>query len=198
MATDPSPYTPRLLTALDALVDAFERRGVRYALIGGLAVSIRAEPRTTRDIDFLLTVPQLALPGLVADLAGRGFALDESAVVTEFVRHHITAFDYEGVRVDWLKPVLPAYQHVLDRAGVAEEFGRPVWVATAEGLIVLKLLAARPQDLVDIDALLAANRGQLDLAWVEQEWLTLFPTDDARWQRFRQAVAENYDRPGPV
>jgi hypothetical protein len=197
MATDPPPFTPRLLTALGALVDAFERRGVHYALIGGLAVSVRAEPRTTRDIDVLLAVPQLALPGLVADLAGRGFTLDESAVVAEFVRHHMTAFDYQGIRVDWLKPVLPAYQHILDRAGVEEEFGRPVRVATAEGLILLKLLAARSRDLTDIEALLATNQGQLDLAWVEQEWLTLFPADDPRWQRFRQAVAEYYNRPAP-
>jgi hypothetical protein len=197
MATDPPLFAPRLLDALDALVDAFERRGIRYALIGGLAVSVRAEPRTTRDIDFLLAVPQLALPGLVAELAGRGFGIDEPAVVAEFVRHHMTAFDYHGVRIDWLKPVLPAYQHVLDRAGVEEEFGRPVRVATAEGLILLKLLASRSRDVTDIEALLATNQGRLDLAWVEQEWLTLFEADDARWVRFRQAVAEHYDRPAP-
>jgi hypothetical protein len=199
MATDRSPFEPRVLVALDALVDAFERRGIRYALIGGLAVSVRAEPRMTRDIDFLLTIPQLVLPGLVEELAGRGFELDESAVVAEFVRHHMAAFDYQGVGVDWLKPVLPAYQHVLDRAGVEKEFGRPVRVATAEGLILLKLPASRPRDLMDIEALLTINQGQLDLAWVEQEWLTLFPADDPRWQRFRQLVAEVYKpHPGPA
>jgi hypothetical protein len=39
-----------------------------------------------------------------------------------------------------------------------------------------------------------ANRGRLDLDWVEREWLTLFPTDDPRWARYRAAVAEYYDR----
>jgi hypothetical protein len=51
--------------------------------------------------------------------------------------------------------------------------------------------------VADIEALLAANQGRLDLAWVEQEWSTLFSPDDPRWQRFRQAVAEYYDCPGP-
>ena len=76
--------------------------------------------------------------------------------------------------------------------------GRPVRVATAEGLILLKLLASRSRDVTDIEALLATNQGRLDLAWVEQEWLTLFEADDPRWVRFRQAVAEHYDSPGPA
>jgi hypothetical protein len=42
--------------------------------------------------------------------------------------------------------------------------------------------------------LLASNRGQLDLAWIEREWCTLFDTDDPRWQRFREAVGEYYER----
>jgi hypothetical protein len=67
-------------------------------------------------------------------------------------------------------------------------------VASAEGLIALKLLAGRTQDLADIDNLLAANRGQLDLDWVEREWLTVSTTDDPRWQRFRQSIAEYYER----
>jgi hypothetical protein len=194
MATDPTLYGPQLLTGLTELVAAFDRHGVRYALIGGLAVSLRSRPRSTRDIDLLLAIPQISLPGLLADLTAHGFTLDESAVITGFVRHHITAFQYHGVRVDWLKPVVPLYQHVLDGAGTDDGFGRPVRVASAEGLILLKLLAARPQDLVDINSLLAANQGRLDLDFVQREWLTIFTTEDARWQKFRQSVAEYYER----
>lgn len=101
---------------------------------------------------------------------------------------------YHGVRMDWLKPVVPIYQHVLDAATPEIWRGRELRVASAEGLIVLKLLAGRPQDLVDIDSLLAANRNRLNLNWVEQEWLTLYGSDDPRWLRFRQSVAEYYDR----
>jgi hypothetical protein len=96
--------------------------------------------------------------------------------------------------VDWLKPVVPIYQHVLDAATSEKWRDRELRVATAEGLIVLKLLAGRAQDLADIDSLLAANQGRLDLDWIEREWLTVFNTDDPRWQRFRQSVAEYYDR----
>jgi hypothetical protein len=194
MAIDPSPYQPQLLAGLTELVAAFDRHGIRYALIGGLAISLRSRPRSTRDIDFLLTVPQMTLPRLLQDLTEHGFTLDEMSVITAFVRHHITAFEYKGVRVDWLKPVVPMYQHVLDTAAADDGFGRPVRVASSEGLILLKLMAGRPQDLVDIDSLLAANKGQIDLDWIEHEWLTLYATDDPRWQKFRQSVAEYYER----
>jgi hypothetical protein len=98
------------------------------------------------------------------------------------------------VRVDWLKPVVPLYQHVLDTATAGAWEGRQIRVASAEGLILLKLLASRPQDLVDVHALLAANQGRLDLDWIEREWLTVFTTDDLRWQKFGEAVAEYYRR----
>lgn len=190
-------YEPRLLTALEALAESLDRPGVRYALIGGLAVSLRGNPRTTNDIDLVVDVPQNGLPGLLADVAGRGFTLDEMTAVAEFVRHHMIAFDYQGVRIDWIKPVLDAYRHVLDGATIERGFGYPLRVASVEGLLLLKLMAARPRDWNDIAAMLDANRGKLDLAWVEREWQTVFPTDDPRFARFRQLVADHYDRPNP-
>ncbi len=45
-----------------------------------------------------------------------------------------------------------------------------------------------------INALLAANQGGLNLDWIEKEWLAIYPMDDPRWQNFRAAVAEYYDR----
>lgn len=194
MAAEP-PLQPQLLEGLAKIVAAFERHGVRYALIGGLAVGFHSRPRSTRDIDFVLTVPQVTLPTLLADLTNDGFTLDESAVIADFVQHGMTAFHYQGVRIDWLKPLVPLYQQVLETGRATDGFGRPLQVASAEGLILLKLLAGRNRDWGDIDELLASNRGRLDLDWIEREWRTVSDTDDPIWQRFRQAVADIYERP---
>ena len=40
----------------DGIVGDFEVLGLRWALVGGLAVSARAEPRTTRDVDVAVAV----------------------------------------------------------------------------------------------------------------------------------------------
>jgi hypothetical protein len=52
-------------------------------------------------------------------------------------------------------------------------------VATAEGLVLLKLLAFRLQDQTDVEALVASNP-TLDLDWIRGEWAAIFPLDDPR------------------
>ena len=96
-----------LVTAVETLSEVFVERGIEYALLGGIATMLRGRPRFTQDVDILLSVPQVALPGLLDELIRRGFSLDADTVIREFVQHHMTAFRFGVVRIDWLKPVLP-------------------------------------------------------------------------------------------
>ena len=100
------PSLPQsLLNALRQLVQALDQRKVRYALIGGVAASYRSRPRFTQDLDFLLDVPQLVLPALLDDLHARGFQFDTATAIREWTREHLTVLSFQGIRVDWLKPV---------------------------------------------------------------------------------------------
>ncbi|HEV3118685.1 MAG TPA: hypothetical protein VGY58_16670, partial [Gemmataceae bacterium] len=100
-----------------------------------------------------------------------------------------------SVRVDWLKPVIPVYKNVLDGARPEPWLGGTVSIASAEGLILTKLIAFRGQDVVDIENLLAANRGALDLEFVRHQWQTVGEADDARMQRFSDMVERYYAAP---
>ena len=75
-----------LVRAVELLADVFAARSIRYAMIGGLATMLRGRPRFTQDVDILLDVPQIALPGLLEELARRGFKFDVAAVIREYVR----------------------------------------------------------------------------------------------------------------
>lgn len=46
----------RLQTALAEIADLLDQKGFAWAVIGGLAVSVRAEPRFTRDVDLAVAV----------------------------------------------------------------------------------------------------------------------------------------------
>ena len=48
--------------------------------------------------------------------------------------------------------------------------GHTVCVATAEGLILTKMVAFRPQDQLDIETLLTANRDHIDINLIREEW----------------------------
>ena len=71
----------------------------------------------------------------------------------------------------------------LDRATDEPWLHRQIRIASAEGLILLKLLAFRPQDQVDIENIVLANRKTLDLDWIRTEWQTVASLDDPRMKR---------------
>jgi len=184
-----------LVRAVDALAEAFAARSVRHALIGGLASSMRGRPRFTQDIDFLLDVPQAVLPGLVDDLVRRGFAIEKDVVIKEYVREHITAFSFGAVRIDWLKPVLPFYSRALDDPQPLEwSAGHSVRVATAEGLILTKLVAFRPRDQEDIETLLTANRDEIDIGLIREQWFPFAAMEAERTAWLEAAIARRVVR----
>jgi hypothetical protein len=56
MPADLPSFGQDTLAGLSVLTEALARHGIPYALIGGMATSYRAQPRFTRDLDFLLAV----------------------------------------------------------------------------------------------------------------------------------------------
>jgi hypothetical protein len=100
-------------------------------------------------------------------------------------------FRFGRVGVDWIKPHIPAHDRVLERAQWEGRAEPRVRVADAESLILLKLMAFRPQDQLDIAAVLTANAGGLDLDWVRQEWSKIAGPDDERTAAFERMVRDS-------
>jgi Nucleotidyl transferase AbiEii toxin, Type IV TA system len=74
-----APSSIRLLAALAQTAQVLALRQQPWALVGGLAVSIRVEPRFTRDIDLAVAAANDAdAEALVADLVAAGFTLKVS------------------------------------------------------------------------------------------------------------------------
>jgi Nucleotidyl transferase of unknown function (DUF2204) len=177
-----------LIDGLVVLAETFKQHGISYAVIGGMATGFRSQPRFTKDVDVLLRVPQLLLPAVLDTLSERGFEFDLLATIRAWTQEHMVVLSYHGLRVDWLKPVIPIYDHILDRATEETWLNHPIRVASVEGLILLKLLAFRTQDQLDIENLVAAHRDNLDLDWIHSEWQTVAPLDDPRMIRFHELL----------
>jgi predicted nucleotidyltransferase len=171
-------------------VSTFDARSVQYAIMGGIAAIQYSRSRTTNDIDALLAVPQIAMAGLFEALESAGFVVDVPKNVREFRDDGLTTIRYGEVLIDLMRPILPVYAHVLDRAVQSQILGQPVRVVSVEGLIVTKLLAFRLQDETDIRELVVAHKGRLDLDYIRREFATVADKGDPRSAKFEAWARE--------
>lgn len=141
--------------------------GVRWALVGGFAVSARAEARFTRDLDLAVAVRDDAqAESVVAELRGRRYrvmATVEQDTVGRLatVRLVPAGSTGDGMVVDLLFASSGIEPEIVAAADLLEIVtGLDVPVARTGHLIALKLLArddeSRPMDAADLRALRAA------------------------------------------
>lgn len=190
-APDPA-VDSRVTTTLSQVVDVLNAQGAQYALIGGLGVALRGNLRATQDVDILMNVIQLRLPSLLEAIRDLGCQLDVVAAIREWNDGGMLAVQWPGrVQVDLLKPVIPVFHRIIERASDEAFNEQIVRVADAEGLLLLKLLAFRPLDQEDIRGILTKNAGGLDLDWVRRE-ADEVGLDQQRLVDFEQLVQDFY------
>jgi hypothetical protein len=157
----PACYNPTmtLFDELRSIVRALDGAGVEYALAGGLAVAVWGAPRATKDIDLLIQPD--TLPRAMAAARECGFTLE--ALPFEFKDgtslQRVNKVDAQGnlVTVDFIlvdRNLAPAW---AGRARLPFA-GSDIVVVGREALIAMKALAARPQDIADIQNLKDGDR----------------------------------------
>lgn len=155
-----------LESALHRIATDLTRSNIDFALIGGLAVSVRTEPRFTRDADFAVAVANdREAESLIRGLRSHGYEVGtviEQQVVKRLATVRLTiAHDAEGPVMDLLFASSGIELEVVAAAEWMEVLPRlTVKVASIAHLIALKVLSRdderRPQDLVDLRTLLRA------------------------------------------
>lgn len=144
-----------LYEELRRVVEALNSGGVRYALVGGLAVSIYASPRATEDIDLLVAGDDLDTA--ISTLQAQGFRVAGSPldVARGRIRIH-RLLKCEGpdlVPIDLLVPGDIEIGRLLDERNVIAWEGRRTPVVSVAGLRALKKLRGSAQDRADLEAL---------------------------------------------
>lgn len=146
-----------LQSALTEIARDLDALGHRWALVGGLAVSARAEPRTTRDVDVAVAVRDDGeAEEVIGGLQGRGYRVDAQLEQTAHgrlgaVRLLPPGSDPDsGLFVDLFFAVSGIELEVVssaERIDLLEELRVPV--ARAPHLLALKVLAERPERVHD-------------------------------------------------
>jgi hypothetical protein len=118
------------------------RSGVIYYLTGSMASNYWGIPRTTHDLDFVVQLPHSAVPRIIKEFSG-DFHIDEMAVRAAYrPPHQFNAIDNRSaLKVDfWLPKPEPFDKEMLRRRIQVTLFGEPAWIATAEDVILHKLI----------------------------------------------------------
>jgi len=144
------------LTVLKKLVKIFQSQKIPYMLVGGIATSIYGEPRATKDIDLMVMVKPYHLGKLLSTLKKNKFQFhaEEAKVLLEF-GNRIMIYDPTGIlRIDLWIPKTNYEKQAFKRRKKEMLKKTTLFTVSVEDLILLKLLAGRPKDIIDIEGIL--------------------------------------------
>lgn len=150
------------------------RIGLTYYLTGSMASNYWGIPRTTHDLDFVIQLPPSEVPTVVREFTG-DYYIDEAAVRAAYQPpHQFNAIDTRSaLKVDfWLPKQGPFDREMLRRRVRATLFGEPAWIATAEDVILHKLvwnkITPSERQLGDAAGIVAVQNENLDKAYLEK------------------------------
>jgi Nucleotidyl transferase AbiEii toxin, Type IV TA system len=160
----PSPASPigELLAAVRAALEPF---GIRWYLFGAQAAILYGAARLTADVDITVDTGPHPVEDVLAALEARRFAprVDNALAFVTETRVLPMVHGPTRIPVDLVLAGPGPEERFLQHAEVRLIDGVPVPVAAPDDLVVMKVLAGRPQDLEDVVAILAAQGPQIDL-----------------------------------
>ena len=147
---------------------------IPHAFIGGIANSILGEPRATLDADVLILVDDQAIEDLVRQLKAHSRLLIPKAA--SFARRNrvIPCAFPSGLHADLVLAELNFEKAIIQRAKprrVDRELR--LRICTAEDLVIMKMVSARPKDRGDVEGIVRRQRTKLDAAHIIK-WLKNF------------------------
>ena len=152
----------------ESVLQALAAAGVRFVVVGGVAVILHGVPRTTADLDIVADLDRENLLGLVEVLLGLGFRprapVDARRLAEPEERRRwseekgLKAFSFHRAdrpldAVDVLLDSPVPYEQLARGSVTIQADSLHLRIAAVEDLVAMKLAAGRAQDFADADAL---------------------------------------------
>ncbi len=159
------------LTALQRLLDRFGERGV---IIGGIATGFLGKPRFTVDLDAMFLASTNDIPKILELAKEEGIEARTDGVVEFAKKSRVLLLRHaaSGASIDISLGVLPFEEEVVARSKVHDAGMLSIRLPTPEDFIIMKAIAHRPKDLIDIQSIIDAHPN-LDVARIRY-WVKSF------------------------
>ncbi|MFQ5710083.1 MAG: nucleotidyl transferase AbiEii/AbiGii toxin family protein [bacterium] len=148
-----------LLHALRDLMNWLETERVNGMVIGGVAASLLGRPRLTHDVDVLIQLEEERWSEFLSQGAQYNFSprIRDSLEFAQKSRMLLLKHKPTHIDIDLAFAALPFEEESLLNASEFEIGDLKLRLPRPEDLIIMKAVAARPKDLIDIDSLIDAN-----------------------------------------
>lgn len=147
--------------------------------MGGIAVRMHALPRSTFDVDLTVQLSRDSLPELYARATQLGCTVPEAQLrgwIDSVREMPVVKVCWQTgqapIDVDLFLAETPFQARVLERRVRRRVDGWEAWFASAEDLILLKLLAGRPKAMLDVADILFIQ-GELDTGYLRSQAASL-------------------------
>ncbi len=173
-------------------ITACEAVGAEYMLTGAMAYNYYAVPRSTKDVDIVVAVPDSSLIGKIIKSLEPDIVFNPQVqfdTITWGRRHIGRPPQDSGLSVELFElfddPFVKS-QFDRRRRVMTPSIGMEIWIPAAEDIIVQKLRWARPKDLDDArDVLAVQGTDILDMSYIEN-WCAIHGTTE----RLAKVLAE--------
>jgi len=176
---------------LEKIILALNNSRIQYMITGSLASSLQGEPRSTHDIDIVISIPGTAVKKLADSFSPEDFYLDEADISEAVDRKGMfNLIDIkEGGKVDfWVLTDEPFDKSRFSRRCIEEFMGIKIQVSSPEDTILVKLKWSKlsggsEKQFIDALRVYEVQLEKLDTGYIEK-WVKELGVGSL-WQRLK-------------
>ena len=134
----------------------FKNSPGEFLIIGGIAVSLLTRPRTTQDIDVLSLLNESHWEHFLKNGLRFGFEARIADAFSFAQKNRVLLLRHRksGVNIDISFGYLPFEEESIERRVIHKLGSLQIPLPTPEDLVIMKMVAHRPQDLIDVKTIL--------------------------------------------
>jgi hypothetical protein len=170
------------------IIEALQRAKISCAIGGAIAFGFWGGARATTGADMNAFVEPDRYEELLSVLERAGCAGDRARALEQARGGDTIVLWKDDGRVDVFVPTIPFYKDAEKNVRVVPLLGRQVPVLGPEATCVFKLLFFRSKDLLDLENLVALQKGQLDHGWVRRWIVEMLGEADERVAKWDEIV----------
>lgn len=163
------PLAP-LLDALNDLTNWLEEQNVPGVVIGGVAASLLGRPRATRDVDALVLLDEKKWEDFLKSASQFNFIprISDPIKFARQARVLLLQHKSSGIDIDISFGFLPFEKDCINRANRVTAGSINILVPSPEDLIIMKAVAHRNRDLIDIESIMETHP-QINIDYIRQQ-----------------------------